>query len=360
MRKFSSLYYSFPNKMQIFSQTFLTDLTFPVLATSLSGLPIPRPMSFLRNILIPSLCLVMLPLFSSLRAQEESTGRPEIPEDLLEDEHLREEMGVNQYTSPSIRKIFDDLRGLRPLPYDQMKRSVAEQPPQDRIRLALTMGVFLADGFFAVEAEQFFDLEPIGRSLLNYGKVLGSGTRVSSYMKSVLEKGAGGQWDELKEELVRAQRDVEKEMVLIRDVDVANLISLGGWLRALEVGCGATLKPYDPAKAAMLAKPEVVEYFVLTMETFAPRVKKQPLVDLLDKKLLEIEKITKISDGEVLSEDAVQELQGIVEGLVDRITGSERLLKSTEAKPDSGNAPAAPVKTPAATGGVISGEVPEE
>jgi hypothetical protein len=192
-------------------------------------------------------------------------GAQQIPEELLEDEHLREEMGVNEFTTPSIRRIFDDLRKLRPLPYDEMKRPLPEQPPQDRTKLALIMGVLLANGFFAVEAEQFFDLEPVGRSLLNHGKVLGSGTRISSHMKSVLEKGAGGRWGELKEELVRTQKDVEKEMVLIRDVDAANLISLGGWLRALEIACASSLNPYDPAKAATLSKPHIVEYFVLNL-----------------------------------------------------------------------------------------------
>ena len=34
---------------------------------------------------------------------------PEVPDDLLEDEHLREEYGVNPFTTPSIRKIFAQL-----------------------------------------------------------------------------------------------------------------------------------------------------------------------------------------------------------------------------------------------------------
>ncbi len=169
-----------------------------------------------RQLLLALLCIALPALPVPLAyGQEEATTEaeeddadPEIPEELLEDEHLREEMGVNEFTTPSIRKIFDDLKKLRPLPYDELKRPLPNQPPQDRPRLSLLMGVLLGDGFFAVEAEQFFDLEPIGRALLNHGKVLGSGTRISSHMKSVLEKGASGQWNELKEELVRAQKDV--------------------------------------------------------------------------------------------------------------------------------------------------------
>ncbi|NLT69806.1 MAG: hypothetical protein GXX91_03830 [Verrucomicrobiaceae bacterium] len=285
----------------------------------------------------------------------------EIPEELLEDEHLREEMGVNQFTTPSIRKIFDDLKRMRPLPYDELKRPLPEEIPQDRTKLALSVGLLLADGFFAVEAEQFFDLEPIGRVLLNRAKVLGSGTRVSSHMKSVLEKGAKGEWEALKEELVRTQKDVEKEMVLIRDVDAANLISLAGWLRAFEIGCASSLNPYDPAKAAALARPEVVEYFVLNLETLEPRIKENTLVTHIRTNLLTIQEKMKVPEQEILGEEEVRELRALVEDLVDRIHGSERLIETNrttgEPTPRPGDTPT-PAK-PAATGGVISGEVPE-
>ncbi len=311
-----------------------------------------------RSLTLALLCSgLAIPPAGGQEAAEE--GMPPIPEELLEDEHLREEMGVNEFTTPSIRKIFDDLRKLRPLPYDELKRPLPEQPPQDRTKLALVMGTLLADGFFAVEAEQFFDLEPIGRSLLSHGKVLGSGTRISSHMKSMLEKGAVGQWSELKEELVQAQKDVEKEMVLIRDVDAANLISLGGWLRAFEIGCAASLNPYDPAKAAALSKPLVVEYFVLNLETLEPRIQKNSIVSRIRADLLEIQKAVDIPEGEILAEEEVRELHAKIEALVDQISGGERLLKTTQrnTEPKSGTPP--PVKTPAATGGVVSGEVPE-
>ena len=31
----------------------------------------------------------------------------EVPEDLIGDEHVREEFGVNRFTTPSIKKLFD-------------------------------------------------------------------------------------------------------------------------------------------------------------------------------------------------------------------------------------------------------------
>ncbi len=284
----------------------------------------------------------------------------DIPDELLEDEHVREEFGVNKFTTPSIRKIFQDLETLRPLPYDELKRPMPEGTPQDRTELALTVGLLLADGFFAVESEQLFDLEPVGRSLLQHAKVLGSGTRISSHMKSLLEKGALNDWDALKIELARTQKDVEKEMVLIRDVDAANLISLGGWLRAFEIGCAASLNPYNPEKASILARPDVVEYFVLNLETLEPQIQKNEKVQRIRKDLGVIQEKIDLPKQEILSEEEIQELRAMVEELVDLTYGSERLIVSAsgESKPTNTGDKPTTVK-PAATGGVISGEVPE-
>ncbi len=55
----------------------------------------------------------------------------------------------------------------------------------------------------------------------------------------------------------------------------------------------------------------------------------------------------------------MRELQTKVEALVDEITGSERLIKTTQTTGTTPGATKPAVKAPTATGGVISGEVPE-
>jgi len=313
----------------------------------------------------PRWCLFLLPLLLSGSFAVSSPAQQgeevfEIPEELLDDEHVREEFGVNQFTTPSIRRIFQDLQRLRPLPYDELKRPMPEDISQDRTLLALSLGSLLADGFFAVEAEQFYDLEPVGRSLLQHARALGSGNRVSANMKSVLEKGSVSDWDELKRELYRTQKDVEKEMVLIRDVDVANLISLAGWLRALEIGCAASLNPYDPEKASLLSRPQVVEYFVLNLETLEPRIQSTEVVSVIREELIEIQKQMILPDQEVLSELELQEIRSRVEKLVDLTYGGERLIRTAGQAPSEEGASEAPsTAAPPATGGVISGEVPD-
>jgi len=295
----------------------------------------------------------------------------EIPDDLLEDEHVREEFGVNKFTTPSIRKIFADLKSLRPLPYEELKRTMPEKTPTDRTKLALTVGLLLADGFFAVEAEQFYDMEPVGRSLLKHSKVLGAGTKISRHTKSLLEHGATSDWDGLKNELYHTQKDVEKEMVLIRDVDAANLISLGGWLRAFEIGCAASLNPYDSKKAALLVRPDIVEYFSSNLETLEAPIKKNEFVAEVSKSLKQIQEIVTLPEKEILKEEDVVKLRVLVERLVDMAYGSKLVAKTKAGKtaasevaatdkPATKKKPIVPATKPKkAAGGVVTGEVKE-
>ncbi len=245
----------------------------------------------------------------------------DIPDYLLEDEHVREEFGVNDFTTPSIELIFADLRALRPLPYEALRRELPEETTMDRISLALTAGTLIADGFHAVEGEQLLDLEPVGRSLLDHAKALGSGAQVSSNLKSLIEKAADNDWESLRSELSKTQRDVEKEMVLLRDVDVANLLSLGGWLRAFEIGCAASLEPYDVNKAKLLGRPEVLDYFVVTVDTLKSRMPENATIAQLNEGLAAMRKLIELPEDRVLTEAEIVEMGTLTGGLIESATG---------------------------------------
>ena len=232
-----------------------------------------------------------------------------IPDDLLEDEHVREEFGVNSFTTPSIRKIFADLETLRPLPYEKLKRSVPKNPPRDRSQLALALGGLIADGFLIVEAEKLFDLEEIGRALWKHAQVLGAGTRLSRHTKSLIENSALGEWDELKGELAKTQKDVEAEMVLLRDVDVAHLISLGGWMRAFEIACVASLESYSPDKARILGRVDVADYFHQSMLTLEPKLQETAHIQQLTKKLEELRDMLDVPATKAFSAAEVEQLR---------------------------------------------------
>jgi len=57
------------------------------------------------------------------------------------------------------------------------------------------------------------------------------------------------------------------------------LISLGGWLRGLEISAGAIESNFSASRAKVLTQPELVNYFLEELKTLPPPVAKMPLFE---------------------------------------------------------------------------------
>ena len=200
----------------------------------------------------------------------EEAGRAKIPEDLLGDEHIREEFGVNEFTTPSIRKLFEMLDGLGKLSYDTLKRPITRKTPSDRVLVSLGLGSLIADGFLIVQCEKVEAMEDVGRALIKYAKVLGAGQRMNRHTQSLFEHSIEGKWNQLRTELALTQADVEAEMVQLRDVDIAHLVSLGGWVRAFEIASRSVADNYSPEKTPRLIRPDIAEYYSASLSNLNP------------------------------------------------------------------------------------------
>ena len=201
-----------------------------------------------------------------------------VKEDLSKDPDYREELGVNQFTAPSIDKVFASLDALKPIPFDAVTRPVSELSTNDRSRYALAFGVLIGDGFLDVEAERDQDLPALGRELIRRAKGLGVGERVARHSKRLLDLGQIGAWDKLRKELSVTQADVESAMLGLHDEPLAQLLSLGGWLRGLEIGAQSVVKTFSPERAERLRNRELLNYYLDRLDSLAPRFKKNELI----------------------------------------------------------------------------------
>lgn len=205
-------------------------------------------------------------------AQSPDEMAPELPTDLIDDPHVREELGVNEFTAPSIRLIFDDLAQLAPLPIDETKHELSKRMPLDRSDLSLEIGFLIAEGFLAVQNNKLDDIQGIAKELSRYGKALGAGDRVNRHAASLLDHAKNKRTEALKEELAATQKDVEIELVQLRDADLAHLISLGGWVRALECAALAVDKDFTEERANQLFREDVADYYEAILGSLDPRV----------------------------------------------------------------------------------------
>jgi hypothetical protein len=210
-----------------------------------------------------------LPL-SIMHAQQE-------PE--TEERYEHEELGVNPFTTPSISQIFEQLDKLRPLPFDKLWRTLPPPQAGKREQKAMMFGQLVADGFLIVENEKQNLIDELGRVLIREARALGVAERVMKHSASLTDLAKRGDWAAVRKELVATQTDVEQAMIDMRDQKMAHLISLGGWLRGLEMSAGAVEAKYTPERAEALSQPQLLDYFDEELHTLPPQFAVEPLFE---------------------------------------------------------------------------------
>jgi hypothetical protein len=234
------------------------------------------------NLPLLLIALTAVPAPGSLFAQEQTPN----PAD-----YQREELGVNPYTAPSVADIFQQLDDLKPLPFEQLKREFPQAAHSGREQMGMVFGGLIADGFLIVECQKKNLVEDLGRVLLRQARSLGVGDRVMRHSASLTELGKKGDWPAVRRELISTQKDVEQAMGELRDQKMAHLISLGGWLRGLEITSGAVEANYTTQRAAVLWQRDLINYFAEETKTLPPAVVHTPLFEKIRAGVGEIRKL---------------------------------------------------------------------
>jgi hypothetical protein len=255
-------------------------------------------------------CAPLIVTTATLHAQKES-------DDLSKDQDYREELGVNEFTAPSIEKLFNTLDSLKPIPINALVRPVTELNTAERSKYALSFGVLIGDGFLDVEAEQNKDIESLGRELIRRAKVLGVEQRVSRHSRKLLDLAKQNDWDRLRKELIVTQEDVEKALLELRDEPIVHLLSLGGWIRGLQIAAASVAADYSPERAKTLRNIELLDYYIDRLNTLSPRLKRSELVQKITAQLETVR--TTFKESEVLSPTQVNSIQAAATSMVDLI-----------------------------------------
>ena len=200
---------------------------------------------------------------------QETTGTP--------DDHQREELGVNPYTAPEVDEVFQQLDDVKPLPFDKLKRDLPQPGRAGREQMGLLFGGMVADGFLIVASEKKSLIDELGRVLLRQAKSLGVGERVIRHSASLTELGKRGDWPAMRKELTDTQADVERAMIELKDQKMAHFVSLGGWLRGLEISAGTVDADYSPERARGLWQRDLINYYAEEMKTLPPALAHDPL-----------------------------------------------------------------------------------
>lgn len=196
---------------------------------------------------------------------------------------------VDDVVVPVPSEIFNVLDKLGSPNWKAEMRDNLGKNTGNRAQVALLLGTIIADGFIAVEAEDSEKVKEIGQEVLTLADAINVRKAVISRSKSITEKADAKNWSAVRSEFDGALQDVRGAMEELGDDDLAQLVSLGGWIRGTEVLTSIVGKNYTPDGAELLNQPELVNYFTRRIDNMRnSRLKKEPLVGRVRKLLRDI------------------------------------------------------------------------
>jgi hypothetical protein len=190
------------------------------------------------------------------------------------------------------------------------------KPTGDSAQIALLLGVVIAEGFVAVEAEDTKAVQDIGKSVLTLSKAIGVEKAVRERANAIIATAGKKDWTGVRRELDGALAKVKEAMLELKSEQLSQLVSLGGWLRGTEALTTVVSKTYSADGAELLHQPVLLDYFERRLAGMDKKIKNNPVVTKVQKGILEIRPLVGVEDGTQISEKTVKEIGAITEQLI--------------------------------------------
>ena len=280
-----------------------------------------------------SLLIVIAGLLSPLllRAEiREATNQESETVGQSAEQHFREELGVNELTTPLVGKVFTDLELFQPPPLGMVRSFDLKKSYPDRFQTAIQFGALVANGFVATIARQKQLVLDTGRALIREANTLSAGQRLTARSRSLFELSERNDWQGLREELNATQEDIEESMLALKDGELADLISLGGWLRGFQLASHVTADHYTEAKAAALVRPALLDYFIARMDCLSPSMKKRPAVISISANLKAIRALA--STGHPPTQGEVERMRDLADEAMSAALARQLEIRSVPAR----------------------------
>jgi hypothetical protein len=224
---------------------------------------------------------------------------------------------------PVPSEIFGVLDKLGSPNWHEILRSTKTNSLAERPQVALLLGIVIAEGFIAVEAQESEEVKKIGRDVLKLAGAINVREFVLARTNSIREAADKKDWSRVRIELDGALQDVKRAMIdKKKDEQLAQLVSLGGWLRGTEALTSVVRKNYSKDSAELLHQPLLLDYFQRRLEGMDGRLKNNELVSRIQKRLPEIRPLISETNAEI-SAKSVDLIYEITRDLVKAVTSKE-------------------------------------
>ena len=224
---------------------------------------------------------------------------------------------VHGLAVPVPKEIFRSLDQFRDANWPAVKRpDVARWKSHgDQAQIATLLGVVIAEGFIAMEAKDSTEVKNLGNSVLSLAGGLGIRERALRRSRSIIELAEKNEWSEARKEWDGVLSDLETGMIDLKSEHLAQLVSLGGWLRGTEALSALILQNYSPERSNLIRQPELIDYLEEQLLAMSSDLRARPIVIKLLAGLKTIRSVVGSENGP-LPEDTIRKVHGVCAELV--------------------------------------------
>jgi flagellar biosynthesis regulator FlaF len=218
---------------------------------------------------------------------------------------------------PVPREIFDTLDKFAQSNWRAVQRpELAQQRPHgDQAETALLLGVVIAEGFIAVEAEDAGEVKSVGRAVLKLARGLGVEKAALRRSRSIVDHAERGDWAGVRKEWDGVLPDVQQGMNELQSEQLAQLVSLGGWLRGTEALTVLVLQNYSSQNAELLRQPALLDHLEKRLAGMSDDVRTKPMIVRMRQGIQKIRPLVASEDFQI-SQEKVKEISAVSEDLL--------------------------------------------
>lgn len=218
---------------------------------------------------------------------------------------------------PAPKEIFHSLDEFRNANWRAVQRPevVHWKSHGDQVQIAILLGVDIAEGFVAMEAEDSTEVRNVGNTVLKLARGLGVEKGALRRSRSIMEYADKNEWTAARKEWDGVFSDLQSGMIEIKSKELAQLVSLGGWLRGTEALCALVLQNYSPERAELIRQPVMLDSLEKELLGLSSEVKNRPIVAKMVEGIRRIRVLIQNESGPP-TEKTVREIGGICKELV--------------------------------------------
>lgn len=229
---------------------------------------------------------------------------------------------VDDVVVPVPSEVFSVLDKLGEPNWRQEIRKLDLPKSVDRTKLSLMFGLVVAEGFVAVQAEDKEAVKDIGREVIDLATALGLIKAVRPHAQAILDAADKSDWPSIRKEFDQTQKTVRDTMEQMKDSDLSQCVSMGGWLRGTSSVTSVVTKNFSADRAELLNQPMLVEHFLASIGHMSRDRKEHPAVADITKGLKDIlAKMEGAVDG--FTKDAVRDIGKTCDSLLADIQSSK-------------------------------------